>query len=422
MRFPLSCLSWFASLALVACGEATSTATESPAANAAPSASAPARPFVDAPLASAQQAMLEAVWRATSRLPDVPHQKNRSRIQALLVVGCIEAGLPVRARTWSADITGWERGQCLAELADHCVQNRLDVDVDALLATALQIADDAMRGDDAQAWRRDRIRAKVAAVRLAQGHHEVAGALTKDLVDAEVANLAAVRAAQLDAKDLERQLADLQQMLASENVDRAQPALQLCVHLLARFAADEAARECLLDLMQNAYPKLPLTMRIDVLLAAADAATAAGQREVARLLASRCNTLVLGKGWLPEDQVALRARVATSLARAGDQQAARAGLDDAMTQFDATRERIVDVFRGEALRPIAIGYAVLGDAERAASAFRLALTEGMANPNGRPRLEDLAKTTLAMLASDFVPPADLVQRVEAIASELTAPW
>ena len=37
---------------------------------------------------------------------------------------------------------------------------QVDADVEALLASALQIADDAMRGDDAQAWRRDRIRAK----------------------------------------------------------------------------------------------------------------------------------------------------------------------------------------------------------------------------------------------------------------------
>lgn len=407
-------------MAFVACGEPASTPA-TPA--AAPTAAVPAlRAFADATIAPEHQAMLAAAWRATGLLPDAPHRKNRNRIQALLVAGCIEAGLLERARTWSADIGGWERGQCLVELADHCVANQVDADVEALLASALQIADDAMRGDDAQAWRRDRIRAKVAAVRLAQGRHEAAGELTKGLVDAEVANLAEVRAAQLDPQDLERQIADLQQMLASENVDRAQPALQLCVHLLARFAGDEAARERLLDLLQNAYPKLPLTMRIDVLLAAADAATAAEQREVARLLANRCTTLVLGKGWLPEDQVALRARVATSLARAGDMAGARAGLDDAMAQYEATRERIVDVFRGDALRTIAIGYAVLGDRDRAASAFRLALTEGMANPNGRPRVEDLAKTTLAMLASGFVPPADLVQRVEAIASELSAPW
>jgi tetratricopeptide (TPR) repeat protein len=420
MRFSSASLLLLGAFALPSCSD--TNARPAVATTAGPQRAEELPSLTDAPIAPAHDAMLRTAWQAVAKLPDVPHRKNRNRIQAELVDACIELGLAARAKTWAADIAGWERGQCLAHLADWALRNDRAFFVDELLTSALQIAEDAMKGDDAQEWRRDRIRAKVAAIRLRQGRTEDAARLTSGLVESELRNLASAKAEVLEASNFEAQLADLERLLKSENVDHAQGALQVCVGLLARFAENEPRRERLLDLLQNAYPKLPLQMRIDVLLQAVDAALGAKLPQVALALCTRCDGLVAGKGWTPEDQIALRGRVAAARARAGDHAGAVKALEVTLDMFRQSRDVIVDVFRATALRPVAEAYMAAGEQERAASTYRMALSEGEVNPNGRPRVEDLSKTVLSMVRSGFVPDADLQQRVSAIANNLSAPW
>jgi len=386
--------------------------------------SQPAQPraFTDAPLSEAATRLLDLAFRAVSGMPDVPHRKNRSRMQALLVDACLEFDQPARAKTWADQIAGWERGQCYAELADHCVQHHIEADVHGLLAAATRIADEAMAEEGSQEWRRDRIRAKVAAVHLLLGQADEARELQTGLVDSETEHLAAAKAKLLDPALFDQQLAGLDGVLASENVDQALGALKMCVELFARFPDDGAKRAQLVDRVTNAFPKLPLQMRLEYVLEIADAAVACGDKTTAMALFEHASELVEGKGWVLEDQVGLRAKVALHRARGGDAAGAKKALDAARDLFQERREQIVDVFRGDALRPIAEGYMACGAGEEAARAYRLIVEEGVHNPNSKPRAEDLAKTCVSMVRSGFVPEQTLWTRMKTIAEALGQPW
>ena len=380
------------------------------------------RSFSDAPLRAEHAALLDLAVRAVGAMPLVPHQKNRSRLQAMLVAACLEFDLPVRAKALADQIAGWERGQGYADLAAHCVQHRIEADIDGLLAAALRIADEDGADANSQAWRRDRIRAKVAAVHLLRGQDEQARALQDGLVGSEVGHLAAAKARMLDPALFEEQLRALDELLAKQDVDQATGALKMCVELFARFPEDAAKRQLLIDRVEHAFPKLPLQMRLEFVLEIADAAVACGDKQTAMPLFEHASELVQGKGWVIEDQVGLRAKVALHRARAGDAANAKTALDAVRDYYEEHREQIVDVFRGDALRPIAEGYMACGAVEDAARTYRLIVEEGVHNPNSRPRAEDLARTCASMVRSGYVPEAALAARMQKIGEGLGEPW
>lgn len=378
--------------------------------------------LADANLLPAHVAMLETAWQVVLQLPDVPHRKNRSRLQALLVEGCIARQQCKRAKDWADKISGWERGQCLAQLADACVSQGSIPLAEELLTEALKTADAVMEADAAQAWRRDRIRALVAAVRLRAGDSPRAEELAADLLEAEQGQLAAARVTQWTDAQLVEQLVGLEKLLASENVDQAKNALAMCVVLLGRPSGAAEQRERVLDMLLNGYPKLPLQMRLEVLLQAVDAAMQAKLPAVGLLLCDRCDQLVAGKGWIPEDQVVLRAKVAAARGKAGDREGASAAAAAAMRFYSDQRDQIPDVFRGNALRAIAEAHVLAGETAMAANCYQQALAEGEVNQNGRPRAEDLTRTVLSLVACGHVPDAALQARVTNIAKSITAPW
>ncbi len=428
MKLPLAALSLVGALAFAptSCSDPGASAPVQPK-NSEPASPkggqvAEPRAFVDAPLSEANARLLDLAFGAVSRLPDVPHRKNRTRLQAMLVHACLELDQPVRARQWADQIAGWERGLCYAELADHCVQHHIEADVSGFLATATRIADESMAEEGSQEWRRDRIRAKVAAVHLLLGQADAARELQTGLIDSEIGHLAAAKAKLLDPAAFDQQLARLDEVLASENIDQAIGALKMCVELFARFPGDAAKRELLVERVTKAFPKLPLQMRLESVLEIADAAVACGDRPTAMALFDHAGKLVEDKGWVLEDQVGLRAKVALHRARGGDAEGAKKALDAVSDWYQEHRDQIVDVFRGDALRPIAEGYMACGAAEEAARAYRLIVEEGVHNPNSKPRAEDLAKTCVSMARSGFVPEESLAVRMKSIAEALGEPW
>ncbi len=411
----------FSGLALAACSD---SAPDDPSRAAAATAVAlrPLDTLADAPLPAAHAQLLDLAFRAAARMPDVPHRKNRSRQQALLVRACLEFDQPKLALARAESVDGWERGLCLAEIAAHCVEHGLGVDVAPLLVRARTIAEESMQSESAQAWRRDRILATAAAVDLAQGRAEAVPAVEQALVEAERVRLAEAAAETAPASRYPELLARIDADLAGSNMDLAAGALQSAVTLLARNADDAARRSELVDRIANGFPKLPLHKRVELLLDAAGELVRGGAPAAAIPLLDVADRTVAGRPWMPEDQVALRARIAGQRARCGQVDVARRELEAALDVFHAERDRIADVFRGEALRPLAEAFAAAGDLESAGRVYRRIVEEGVANPNSKPRAEDLGKTCVSMVRSGFLPPADLLQRLEAICGSLRDPW
>ena len=121
-------------------------------------------------------------------------------------------------------------------------------------------------------------------------------------------------------------------------------------------------------------------------------------------------------------RVPLMAGLAELRFQAGRRAEAQSEAAAALALFAAESERFPDIDRADILRPVAEAYHVLGDAAAARALYRRALDEGAANPNSRPRAEDLAATCLSMALHGVEPDAELRARLHEVRDALGPPW
>jgi hypothetical protein len=126
--------------------------------------------------------------------------------------------------------------------------------------------------------------------------------------------------------------------------------------------------------------------------------------------------------WMPDDKVTLLGRTARVRGLAGDTERARAAADAAMELFGAERQKIVNIDRAAALRPVAEAYQAIGDAAAALGVYKKAVEEGVENPNSRPRAQDLSATCCSMALRGLEPDAELWDRIHHIREGLGEPW
>ena len=81
----------------------------------------------------------------------------------------------------------------------------------------------------------------------------------------------------------------------------------------------------------------------------------------------------------------------------------RADADAALATYQQEREKIIDVFRTEALVPLAEAYATMDAKQTALAVYELAASEAIVNPNSRPRVEDLGAICRSMALRDVAP-------------------
>jgi hypothetical protein len=71
---------------------------------------------------------------------------------------------------------------------------------------------------------------------------------------------------------------------------------------------------------------------------------------------------------------------------------------------------------------LAEAYAAMGEHQAALAAYKRVVEEGVANPNSRPRAEDLVGTCLSLARNAVEPDEELSARLEKVFGELKAPW
>jgi hypothetical protein len=139
-------------------------------------------------------------------------------------------------------------------------------------------------------------------------------------------------------------------------------------------------------------------------------------------LLEETRTIVRSGKWTPEYQIEVTARLAELRHRSGDAETAKQEADAARELFQAERSKIVDIFRGAALRPLAETYQAIGDTSSALAIYKLAVEEGVINPNSRPRAEDLSALCCSMALAGVEPDADLWARILEVRDGLGDPW
>lgn len=401
----------------------TATAHRQDAPRAEQPAAQPAQPRspADQPLAEHRAALLELGFKAASAMPLVPHVKNRSRAQAEVVEACIALDQPARALAFVHRIENWRRGMGFADLALWCAE-RGDAELaDRYIALARTVSEAPLSSEDDQEWRADRIRAGIARALLLLGRGEEAGRVEAALAPSELGQVQALRAS-LHEQDVAQELAGMRAAFATGNFDLVSGAMQRGLALFERHVADAELRPRIEAATREAWPTVPIQLRIDALSRFARAVLGAGETEAARGYVDEVQGIADDNPWIAQDEVPLRAGLARLRAEAGQPEVAREQATRARDLFAAERERIYDIYRADALLPLAEAWHALGDREAALATYRLALEEGLVNPNSRPRADDLVALCCSMAVNGVEPDEELVAALKDGCASLGAPW
>jgi hypothetical protein len=377
--------------------------------------------IADKPLDAYRKDLLDLAFDTASAMPLVPHIKNRSRAQEAVVAACFELDQPQRALAYIEKIENWRRGAGYADYAFYCASNGEASRVQEYLNLALQISEN-LDGDNAQAWRRDRIRVKVARTHAWLGRIEQAARLEAGVVDSEWGKVDAVRAMRVDSNAFEGRIEALNTALGTGNFDQMRNAMETGVQLFNRFYEDAEKRALVENSIKASWEKMPVMVRIELLMDLAGAALDHEDREKALALVDEAQLEMESGTWTPEFGVPLRAKLAGLRFRAGDEDRARSDADRALALYEAKLDTIVNIYRAGALRPLAEAYHAMGDGPAALAVYMKAVEAGVENPNSRPRAQDLSATCISMALHGIEPDADLWARMLQIFEDLGQPW
>ena len=409
-----------AALSMVACEPTSSLAPESTAATTSAHSSAVVDAALNTTVTAGTRTLLETAFAAGSALPTDPHSKTRSRLQAECVAASVALGLADLAEAQAAQIDDWRRGVALADIAVLRVQQGRADAAEALLVAAGKLA--ATPTLFTQDWQRERVLAAVARVRLLQGHAEESAKLTAGLEPDGRASTLATRAATAQDAALQTLLADIGASLASTQFDSIRHALEALTQLFGSPRTSAALKAQVEAYVRTACAKMPMRVRVETLTTLATAACASGDKATGLRLLQEAHTLFAPARLLPQDSLPLLAVLASARHKVGDAAAAQAEIDAALKMYWDERARITDIERADALRSLAEAMAAMGRSEQALQTWRMALEEGVINPNGRPRAEDLVATCCSMAVHGAAPDAALLALIARFQKGLVAPW
>lgn len=370
----------------------------------------------DKPLAVFQIELLDIAFETATAIPVNPHLKDRSRAQAAVVETCLELSQSKRALGFIERIDNWRRGSCYADLAFYCVQHGYAIDVERYLNLAGQIS------ETAEDWRRDRIRIKIAKTHTVLGQTKQANQFEADVVDSEAGKVAGVKAMISDADSFDEQMKTLEALIAIGNFDILKNVLQAYAQLFNRFYNDTKQRSLAEEKIKTSWDKLPVFIRMELLMELAGFALDHEDQNKAIELVNEAQLLMDDHQWPLEHRIPMMAKLVGLRFRAGDIENARTDADTALALFNAQKSRIVNIYRAEALRPIAQAYQSMGDTEAALSVYKQVVEEGVKNPNSRPCAEDLSATCCSIALYAVEPDTELWRRIRQISEELGQPW
>jgi hypothetical protein len=224
------------------------------------------------------------------------------------------------------------------------------------------------------------------------------------------------------AAAFDEQLKQQEAVLATGDFDLGRGALEACARLFDRFYADGDRRDRVEQAMKRAWTKLPVMLRIELMFDLTGSALDHSDKSKALALVDETQAMIEGFQWVLEDQISLTARLGGLRFRSGDEDKGRAAVGAALAMFESSQDRIVDIYRAAALRAIAEAQQSMGEAGLARATYARAVEAGVANPNSRPRAEDLCATCCSMALHAVEPDAGLWARILSVKADLKAPW
>lgn len=384
---------------------------------------------VDKEVASFQRDLLSLAFEAASAFPSDPHSKNRGLAQEKVLVACFELGLPRLALMFAPRAEGWRRGLAYADFAYYSIQQGATANVDRYLAMARDVADQEAKDSNAQQWRVDKIRLKIARALSAIGRREDASKLSVGIsasslgaVDEGWSDTVTSTVLQMTLDDAKRELESVTAAFSNMSLGEQYSTLLILGGIHGRFFSDEGLRAATAERILNRFFKLPANLRLDAMAPLVGNHVAHGDVDGARDVIVEMAKLVAETTWRPEDKLPQLVRIAELRVDTNEDERARQELARALSLFQESRDEIFDIYRSKALRSVALGFYKVGDEAQAADLLAVAVEEGMQNPNSRPRCFDLVGTCVALAKRRVEPSPELMARLREIADQLGAPW
>ncbi len=372
--------------------------------------------LTDKPLASYQNRLLGLAFETAAAIPAKPHIKDRSRAQEKVVSAALELDQPLQALSFIEKIDNWRRGSGYGDLALYCAKHGFTDEAQQYVNLAIQVSESAAD------WRRDHIRVKIANTYVLLGQNQEADQHGTGVADAERGKIAAVKATIADKDAFDEHMNALEALLVSNNYDIVDNALQACAQLFHRFYDDTVRRSLVEEKMKTSWEKLPIFRRVECLTDLAGFALDHGDQAKSLALVNEAQTFMDGVQWRPEHRIPLTSKLVRLRFGAGDEQKARTDADILLALFDAERNKMVNIDRAGALRPLAEAYQSMGNMATALAVYKRIVEEGIENPNSRPRAEDLADTCISMALHEVGPDDELWHRIHQIHDGLGDPW
>lgn len=372
--------------------------------------------LTDKPLAVYQNELLDHAFETAAAIPVKPHIKDRSRAQEKVVEVSLELDQPLRALSLIERIDNWRRGSGYCDLAFYCARHGYTDETQQYLNIAVQIS------ESAEDWRRDQIRVKIANTYVWLGQTIQADQLETGVVDSESGKVAGVKAMIAGEDHFDEQMNALDALIAPGNFDIVENALKACANLFNRFYDDAGRRLLAEEKIKTSWDKLPIFKRVELLTELAGFALDHTDQAKALELINEAQIFIDSTQWRPEHRIPMTSELVKLRFRAGDRQKARTDADALLALFDSQRDKIVNIYRARALRPLAEAYQSMGDTATALAVYKQAVNEGVENPNSRPRAEDLSATCCSMALHGVEPDAELWTRIRQINDGLGDPW
>jgi hypothetical protein len=413
------------------CQERESTVEDSraPALRASVAIPKPSVGVVDAPIESFQRDLLQLAFAAASKFPSIPHAKNRGRAQDLVIAACFEMDQPLLAVSLAPSVEGWRRAVAYADFAWCCA--KVD-DVDGAkryIGLAEAVLDESRGQANAQDWRADKVRIKIARALRALGDESQskavlasvspssAGAVDRSWTGTMASHLDVMTSATA-ANELER----ITETFLSQSLGEQYTSLMLVAGIHGRFFAEEAVRAITEERLFVRFEKLPTDLRLDAMAPLVGHYVEHQDLAGARNVIHTMTQLMAKFSWRPEQRLPQLARIANLRDAVGDRDRAKSELQEAFQYYNDNREQIVNIDRCEALRALALAWHKFGDAQQADDLLAICLEEALVNPNSRPRCDDLVETCIAMAHRKQQASAALWQRLHEISNGLSTPW
>lgn len=377
----------------------------------------PVQTLQNKPLPAWQSELIETAFETASAMPVKPHIKDRSKAQAAVAEACFKLDQPLRALEYIDQIKNWRRGRGYADYAFYSMRSGVTNEV----MNYLDLADQIARIAD-QDWRRDRIKVRISQTLLLMGHEDRAKPFYSHIEASESGKVERVAAMLCDVPGFDDQLADLEAMIATEQYDLMVNAMKAAAQLYKQFYADTERRDRVETMLRDSWESLPAVTRIELMEGLAESSLDKGDAAEALKWVNEARDLMDEHEWPAEYHVPMIAGLAALRFECGEADAARRELAAARELFDEKEAEIVNIYKADALIPVAEAAAVMGNPDLARTVYALALTKAVENPNSRPRAEDLTAACLSMVLHEVEPGETLRAQIRDVQSNLGDPW